>query len=113
LSHHLDKISSNISKIATAIFFVNFFAYGRVFFATILATRISHGAVVALSFSMSVMTVITMVIFGILSIVGQDIAQAKEEASYQSADSTPNPPPWVTINPGTYAHSRHCQRPQD
>jgi Na+-driven multidrug efflux pump len=83
LSHHLDKISSNISKIATAIFFVNFFAYGRVFFATILATRISHGAVVALSFSMSVMTVITMVIFGILSIVGQDIAQAKGEASYQ------------------------------
>ena len=84
MSHHLDKISSNISKIATAIFFVNFFAYGRVFFATILATRISHGAVVALSFSMSFMTVINMVIFGILSIIGQDIAQAKDEASYQS-----------------------------
>jgi Na+-driven multidrug efflux pump len=30
-----------------------------------------------------------------------------------NADSTPNPPPWVTINPATYAHSRHCQRPQD
>ncbi|ODN43137.1 hypothetical protein [Piscirickettsia litoralis] len=84
MSHHLGKISSGVSKIASAIFFVNVFAYGRVFFATILATRISHEAVVALSFSMSVMTVANMIIFGILSIIGMDIAKAKDAGSYQS-----------------------------
>ncbi|WP_395168421.1 hypothetical protein ACGP04_03705 [Piscirickettsia salmonis] len=84
MSHHLAKISDGVSKIAYAIFFVNVFAYGRAFFATIFATRISHEAVVALSFSMSIMTVANMIIFGILSIIGMDIAGEKCQASYQN-----------------------------
>ncbi|APS58493.1 hypothetical protein AVI52_15445 [Piscirickettsia salmonis] len=56
LSHHLAKISDGVSKIAYAIFFVNVFAYGRAFFATIFATRISHEAVISLAASHGVLS---------------------------------------------------------
>ncbi|MDN3611275.1 hypothetical protein ACODM8_20205 [Vibrio ostreicida] len=83
MQHALNKIAVDTKKIAMAIFFVNVFAYGRGVFATAFATRLSTDAVIVLAYSMSIITIITMGVFGILSLIGMEISKAKDPLSYQ------------------------------
>ena len=83
LRHVLCKITSETEKIAVTIFFVNIFAYGRGLFATIFATRVSTEGIVILSYVMSIINVVNMVIFGMLSIISMEVAKAKNNIEYQ------------------------------
>lgn len=83
LSHRINKVSQEISHISWAIFFVNVFSAGRNFFATILATHISSEAVQALAFSLAIIMVVNMIVFGILSLIGSDFSHLKTRAEQQ------------------------------
>jgi Na+-driven multidrug efflux pump len=84
LCHQLDRISSAINKLTIAVFLVNLFAYGRGLFATILATRLSAEAVKTISFTLSIVTVANMIIFGVMSIIGAEFKKSDTLAVKQA-----------------------------